>query len=170
MPYASRVDPTEDVRIVLADQSYCDALAGLVSRIEAEDHPNDAQAATRAPSGMAESLSRYDALSSDSAWFMIAYRSDQPAGLAVLTRVPKLDERTGFLYVDELHVLSEHRRPGIATALLQRACSLTRELGLAGISLLAQPDNRAARALYESLGFRGSGTMLYQLRLDRETP
>ena len=99
MPYASRVDPTEDVRIVLADERYCEALADLVSRIEAEDHPNDAQAATQAPSGMAESLSRYDALSADSAWFMIAYRSDQPAGLAVLTRVPKLDERTGFLYV-----------------------------------------------------------------------
>jgi len=165
-----RKNGESEIMIVSATEGQRDDLELLVSRIEAENHRDDAQAATRVASGMAESLSCYDALSSDSVWFLIAYRGDRPAALAVLTRVPKLDERTGFLYLDEMHVLAEHRRCGIGTALMQSAVNLARELGLAGIRLLTQIDNSSARALYESLGFRGSETMLYQLRLDRETP
>jgi len=157
-----------EISIVRATAEDLNDLEGLVARIEAEDHPDDPQAAAHAPAGMAKSLSRYDALSSDSAWFLIAYRGGQPVGLAVLTRVPKLDARVGFLYLDELHVLPEHRRCGIGRALMQAAADLTRELGLAGIRLLARPNNEPARALYESLGFRRSETLLYQYRVERE--
>ena len=159
-----------EITIVRATERQRNDLELLVSRIEAEDHPDDAQAAARAPSGMAESLLRYDALSSDSVWFLIAYRGDRPAGLTVLTRVPKLDERAGFLYLDELHVLAEHRRRGIGRVLVQSAVDLAHELGLAGIRLLTRPKNRPARALYESLGFRSSETLLYQFRVDRHDP
>jgi len=156
-----------EISIVRATAEDLRDLERLVARIEVEDRPDDPQAASRAPVGMARSLSRYDALSSDSAWFLVAYRAAQPAGLAVLTRVPKLDARVGFLYLDELHVLREHRRRGIGRALLRASTDLAMELGLAGIRLLARPDNEPARALYESLGFRRSGTLLYQNRVDR---
>lgn len=159
-----------EITIVRATDGQRDDLELLVSRIEAEDHPDDARAAARAPSGMAESLSRYDALSSDSVWFLIAYRGGRPAGLAALTRVPKLDERAGFLYLDELHVLAEHRRRGIGRALVQSAVDLARELGLAGIRVLTRPHNRPAQALYESLGFHRSETLLYQFRVERHDP
>ena len=159
-----------EITIVHATERHRDDLDALVARIEAEDHPDDAQAAARAPRGMAKSLDRYDALSSDSVWSLIAYRGDRPAGLAVLTRVPKLDERIGFLYLDELHVLAEHRRRGIASALMRVAVDLARELGLAGIRLLTRPDNRPARAFYESLGYQHSETLLYQLRVERHDP
>jgi ribosomal protein S18 acetylase RimI-like enzyme len=157
-----------EITIVRATGEHREALEALVARIEAEDRPEDPEAAAHAPRGMAESLSRYDALASDSVWFLLAYSDDRAAGLAVLTRVPKLDGRVGFLYLDELHVLAEHRRRGIGTALIGSAVDLARELGLTGIRLLTRPDNEAARALYESLGFHASETLLYQIRVDRD--
>ena len=159
-----------EITILRATEAQRGDLELLVSGIEAEDHPDNAQAAARAPSGAAESLSRYDALPSDSVWLLIAYRWNRPAGLAVVTRVPKLDERAGFLYIDELHVLAEHRRRGIGGALVRSAMDLARGLGLAGIRLLTRPDNRPAQALYESLGFRRSEALLYQFRVDRHDP
>jgi len=159
---------SSEITIVRATGEHRTALEALVARIEAEDRPENPAAAARAPRGMAESLSRYDALASDSVWFLLAHSDARPAGLAVLTRVPKLDERIGFLYLDELHVLAEHRRRGIGKALLTAAIDLTRDLGLAGIRLLTRPDNEAGRALYESLGFHKSETLLYQIRVDRE--
>lgn len=159
-----------EITIVRATERHTDDLEALVARIEAEDHPDDVQAAVRAPRGMAESLSSYDALSSNSVWFLIAYRGDRPAGLCVAIRVPKLDERVGFLYLDELHVLAEHRRYGIGGALMQSAVGLARDLGLAGIRLLTRPDNRPARALYESLGYQHSETLLYEFRVERHDP
>ena len=167
---AVRKNAEGEITILRATEGQRDDLELLVSRIEAEDHPDDTQAATRAPRGMVESLSRYDALSSDSVWFLIAYRSNRPVGLAVLTRVPKLDDRAGFLYLDELYVLAKHRRRGIGRALMRSAVDLCRELGLAGIRLLTRPENGPARAFYESLGFRSSEALLYQFRVDGHDP
>ena len=158
------------IEVVRATSKQREDLVELAAQIEAEDHPSDAAAAERAPTGVAKSLDRYDALSSDSAWFLIAYAAGRPAGLAVLTRVPKLDERIGFLVLDELHVVAEHRRRGVGRALLAAAVDLAAELGLAGIRLLTRPDNRAARSLYESFGFRGGETMLYQIRVEPREP
>lgn len=58
--------------------------------------------------------SHLDALSSDCVWFLIAFYRDQPAGLAILARTPKLDARLGFLYLDELYVMHEFRPPASA--------------------------------------------------------
>ncbi len=159
---------SSEITIVRATGEHRTVLEKLVARIEAEDHPEDPEAAARAPRGMTESLSKYDALASDSVWFLIAHSDDRAVGLAVLTRVPKLDGRVGFLYLDEMHVLAEHRRCGIGRALLAAAIDLARDLELAGIRLLTRPNNEAARALYESFGFRRSETLLYQIRVDRE--
>jgi len=162
-----RENAGSDITIVRATEGQRADLEFLVSRIEAEDHPDDPQASAHAQHGMAKSLSHYDALSSDSAWLLIAYHNAGPAGLAVLARVPKLDKRAGFLYLDELHVLAEHRRRGIGGALMRAAIDLARELGLAGIRVLTRPDNRPARALYESLGGQRSEALLYQFRVER---
>jgi ribosomal protein S18 acetylase RimI-like enzyme len=158
--------PAVPIEVVRATSRHLEDLTKLAARIEAADHPDDPRAAEHAPEGLAASLNRYDALSSDSAWFLIAYAADRPLGLAVLTRVPKIDKRIGFLYLDELHVLAEHRRRGVGRTLLAAASDLASELGLAGIRLLSRPDNRAARSLYESFGFRGTETMLYQMRVE----
>lgn len=108
---------------------------------------------------MQQSLRLLDTLSSECAWFLIAFYGNQPTGLAILTRIPKLDARLGFLYLDELHVIKEFRRHGIGKALLRCCIKLAEELKLVGIRLLACIDN-------ESAGFRGNETMLYQSRFD----
>lgn len=137
--------------------------------MEAEDHPEDAEAALRAPEGIRQSLRHFDALNSDCVWLLIAFFNGQPAGLVVLTRIPKLDARLGFLYLDELHVVPQYRRRGIGKTLLAHCIELAQELGLAGIRLLARIDNEPARNLYESMNVRGNETMLYQFRFDPST-
>ena len=139
-------------------------------QIEAQDYPDDPMVSDITLEGMQQSLRHFDALSSDCAWFLIAFYRDRPAGLGILTRIPKLDARLGFLYLDELHVLREYRRHGIGKALLRRCTKLALELGLGGIRLLARIDNESARCLCESAGFRGNETMLYQFRFDPQEP
>ena len=157
-----------DIR--LAGPADREMLTALIARIEAEDHPEDPTTSDQAPSGVRRSLLHYDALDSDAVWFLVAHIGEAPAGLAILVRIPKLDDRHGFLYLDELHVLAEHRRKGIGRALLSQAMKLCSDLGLAGIRLLARPDNQPARALYESVGFHADETMLYQLGIEPGKP
>ena len=153
-----------DIRIATADDR--EILQQLIVHIESEDHPDDPDAASHAPAGMRRSLLHYDALGADSVWFLIAEIDHRPAGLAILIRIPKLDHRVGFLYLDELYVVRALRRQGIGRALLERALELCAALSLAGIRLLARPDNLPARTLYESLGFRSNETMLYQRAIE----
>ena len=158
---------TSDLRIVRANEHHLDDLAGLLEQIEAEDHPDDPAKAQAAIPGLRESLQHFPSLSSDCTWVLIAYVGDQPAGLAVLARVTKLDARRGFLYLDEVHVLEPYRRHGIGTALLEASFALARELGLCGVRLLTRIDNEPARKLYESFGFEGVETVFYLRHFDR---
>lgn len=155
-----------ELRVVIANDSHLDVLSQLIAAIEAEDHHDDPMAAQNAPEGMRQSLGHFDWLNSDCVWLLIAFYRDRPVGLAILTRIPKLDSRLGFLYLDELHVIGEYRRQGIGRQLLTHCIKLTEELGLAGIRLLARIDNEPAGRLYESVGFRGNETMIYQYRFD----
>jgi GNAT superfamily N-acetyltransferase len=92
----------------------------------------------------------------EGAWVLAAEADGQPAGVAVAVRAPKLDGRRGFVFVDELMVLPEQRRRGVAQALLERVEELARELGLAGVRLLARRENEAARRLYARRGYAES--------------
>lgn len=157
-----------EVRIARAEAADRDMLVDLVATIEAEDHPDDRERIESASAVAWRNLEQYDILSSDSVWCLIATVGADAVGLAILTRIPKLDNRLGFLYLDELHVLQPWRRRGAGQALLHRTIELARELGLAGVRLLTRRENEPARALYESIGFRGDDTMFYQLTLDRE--
>ena len=71
-----------------------------------------------------------------------------------------------MLYLDELHVLAPWRRRGIGKALMERAISHTREMGLAALRLLTREENAPARALYEAMGMTSGKSLLYQLRVD----
>jgi len=68
--------------------------------------------------GVRQSLRHFDALNSDCVWFLIAFFGNQPAGLAILTRISKLDQRLGFIHLGELHVIRKLRRHGIGKAML----------------------------------------------------
>jgi ribosomal protein S18 acetylase RimI-like enzyme len=125
-----------------------------------------AEGGADAVAGLRLSRQRFDLLSSDSFWLLLAEVEAQPAGLAAAARLPKADARAGFLFVDELSVLPAYRRQGVARALLEHLIALADELGLAGVRLLARPENEAARRLYRSLGFEEQATIFGQ-RLSR---
>ena len=70
----------------------------------------------------------------------------------VLARLlPRVDP--GFLYVSTVAVAPEHRRRGVASALMRRVLSGAERLGL-GVALDTPMDNEPARAFYEGFGFR----------------
>lgn len=64
----------------------------------------------------------------------------------------------GEYYIDSLAVLPEYQGHGIGTQLLRFAMANGQSLGLT-CTLAVDPDNPAARRLYESLGFREAGTL-----------
>lgn len=61
------------------------------------------------------------------------------------------------LSVDALAGAAEHRRGGVATALLDAAAVEARQRGLRGVALDTGLDNTVAQALYEGYGFEREG-------------
>ena len=105
-------------------------------------------------------------LTSDSFWLLLATVEGQAVGCASLVRIPKLDHRHGFLFVDELYVSHEFRRRGVATNLLQAAQELAKRERCTGIRLLVRPGNLAARALDRRLHYMEHDAILCELRDD----
>lgn len=66
------------------------------------------------------------------------------------------ETKAGELYIDSLAVHPDHRGQGIAQRLLARAVSRAHEQNLV-TTLLVDPDNPKAKALYERCGFRAEG-------------
>jgi ribosomal protein S18 acetylase RimI-like enzyme len=140
-------------------------LVTLLRAIASQESPDDPLAADRAEAGLAASCAAFDWTRSDSTWILLAYVEGEPAGYAVICRIPKADERAGFLFVDALHVLRAYRRRGVARALLARVDEMARELGMHGVRLLVRPNNELARSLYRQAGFEEYATILGHKRL-----
>ncbi len=61
------------------------------------------------------------------------------------------------LHINNLAVLPEHRRQGVASALLVRVLAEAERLGARRATLEVRRSNTAARALYERFGFAVTG-------------
>jgi ribosomal protein S18 acetylase RimI-like enzyme len=76
-------------------------------------------------------------------------------------------------HLEELYVAPDHRGEGLGRALLERVLEFARERGAARVDLGTAVDDRAARALYESVGFEnlekpgdaGTRMLFYELEL-----
>lgn len=68
--------------------------------------------------------------------------------------------------LNDLYVRPEGRRGGVAKRLLERARQWAVQTGAKGLALATAPDNAAARALYESSGWRPDGFRHYELLVD----
>ena len=78
---------------------------------------------------------------------------DPPEGFALLRWRPSLYSPHREAYLAELYVAPERRGHGRGRALLTATLELARELGADRIELGTRETDRAARALYESMGF-----------------
>ena len=70
--------------------------------------------------------------------------------------------------LNDLYVLPEARRQGVARALLHAAADFGRSTGAARLELETDHDNRSAQALYRHMGWEVyDGTMRFRLGLAR---
>ncbi len=97
----------------------------------------------------AEALARY--LQQSGHLFLRASVHGKFAGMAAAAILDKAYKNSRWLYVDELDVTADFRRMGVGAALMQELLSLARENQCVELWLGTETDNRAARALYESL-------------------
>jgi ribosomal protein S18 acetylase RimI-like enzyme len=84
---------------------------------------------------------------------LVLLAEDPPAGLALLRFRPSLWTPTLDCYLEELYVVPDRRGQGLGRALMETAMDAARQEGAAHIDLGTAEDDRAARALYEKLGF-----------------
>ena len=117
--------------------------------------------------GDLDAIERIERASYPTPWSrsMFAGELAKQSSLSIAAVTP--DERlVGYLvlsrYVDAWHVMNvavdpEHRRHGIATAMLARLFEVTRDDAERGYTLEVRVSNLAAIALYESFGFVSRG-------------
>jgi ribosomal protein S18 acetylase RimI-like enzyme len=95
---------------------------------------------------------------------------EEPEGLALLRFRPAIWSRGAEAHLQELYVIPALRGRGVGRALLESVIEVSRERGADGIDLNTGETDRAARRLYESMGFTnregGSGgpSMLFYER------
>jgi GNAT superfamily N-acetyltransferase len=86
--------------------------------------------------------------------YLVAWDGDEPVGHA---HIAWTRTTLGIPEIQDVFVLSKHRRRGIASALNQAAEQLAAERGHDRISLSYGVDNQAARSVYEHLGYADAG-------------
>jgi ribosomal protein S18 acetylase RimI-like enzyme len=85
----------------------------------------------------------------------VAAQADAPpVGLATGHAVPASLVRGRFWQLRDLYVTPESRRRGVAAALVSAVRDAAFAAGATRVSLVTEPDNRAALDLYRGLGFR----------------
>jgi ribosomal protein S18 acetylase RimI-like enzyme len=81
---------------------------------------------------------------------------EPPHGLAILRYRDAIWSQSLECYLAELYVAPDHRGQGRGRALMEHAIRLAKERGATSMDLGTAHDDVAARALYESLGFRNT--------------
>lgn len=84
---------------------------------------------------------------------LVATKESAVVGYCILTTFWNNEENGPAVIVDELYVLQDHRRKGIATGILKKVLEL-RPFEAVCFFLAIMPTNTHARKLYESLGFK----------------
>jgi ribosomal protein S18 acetylase RimI-like enzyme len=87
---------------------------------------------------------------------VLAYVEDRPAGFASAVEVFHPDKR-GELFLNEIAVMEEARRRGVARALIEELKQIGRELGCVNMWVLTDEDNGPAMGLYRTTGGQWDG-------------
>lgn len=85
---------------------------------------------------------------------LVARIDGQMAGALAAYELVKFEAERSEIYIYDLAVHEEHRRKGIATALIEELKSIARKCGAWVIFVQADPPDQPAVALYEKLGTR----------------
>ena len=134
--------PADPPRV--AQPGDADEVAGLLHRFNTEFEEPSPGAEVLEPR-VREHVER------DLSVFLLAGPSD--AGVAQLRFREYLFTGEPICYLEELYVVPDRRGEGHGRALAEAAMDVARERGATNIELGTATNDRAARALYESLGF-----------------
>ena len=98
-----------------------------------------------------------------------------PDGIAVLRFREAIWSETPECYLAELYIVPAMRGKGLGRALMSGALEHARGRGALFMELATSEDDRAARSLYESLGFRnregrGDGPVTFYYELGLQPP
>lgn len=106
-------------------------------------------------------------LNAEGATLLIARYPDERGPIVAILSLTVYRVPTGARSIVEDVVVDEnHRRLGIAEALVRRAIDLAREAGANGVSLTSNPKRVAANQLYVSMGFELRKTNAYFYKLN----
>jgi ribosomal protein S18 acetylase RimI-like enzyme len=83
---------------------------------------------------------------------LVAFDGERPVGFVLGHELPRRHGERAKLFVYEVDVVENHRRRGIASALLARLAEVARERGIQTGFVLTEPGNGPANALYRSAG------------------
>ena len=89
----------------------------------------------------------------------------QVAGYMVLTFCFSLEFHGGFGLLDELYVREGFRKRGLGKAAIEYAETVCRTRGYQYLRLEVNKQNKAARALYDFMGFKREQRYLYTKRI-----
>lgn len=93
-------------------------------------------------------------LGKDHVFALAATTGDSVVGALVAYELHKLESERSEVYIYDLAVAESHRRQGIATALIERLCSLAADSGAWVVYVQADYGDDPAVALYTKLGTR----------------
>ena len=104
-------------------------------------------------------------LESPSHILLVVFDADRPVGFALgylLERVHGADDMSApskMLFFYEIEVLPTHRRRGMGTALVERMKEIARAERVLKMWVQTDPENHAARGLYERTGGQASAAV-----------
>lgn len=98
---------------------------------------------------------------------LLGYVDDRPAGFVSAVEVFHPDKQPE-LFLNEIGVVEDARRRGVARALIEELKRLGRERGCVAMWVLTDEDNEAAMGLYRTTGGRWDGTPHVMFEYDLE--
>lgn len=108
-----------------------------------------------------------DRLANDESVIFVAEDAGRPMGFTQLFPSFSSVRAVRTWVLNDLYVVREARRQGVARALLEAAAAFGRNSGAARLELETDHDNRSAQALYRHLGWEPyDGTLRFRLPLD----
>jgi len=103
----------------------------------------------------------------ESCWVALAWLDGRAVGLATASTARSTED--GLLAeMQDLYVLPEARRAGVARALVDAALDWSRKRGCGGMEVVLTPEGEAAHSLsdfYAKLGFEATGRTIHAHRL-----
>jgi aminoglycoside 3-N-acetyltransferase I len=93
-------------------------------------------------------------LSSPGFFALAALKGEQVVGGLAAYELRKFEQERSEVYIYDLAVAADHRREGIATALIQQLCAIARQRGAYVVYVQADLVDAPAIALYTKLGTR----------------